>query len=148
MAGFLLDTNAINRGLDQNIEPATITSRGDVFVTHIQIDELQATRRPDRQEALLDALQKIDPTKVPTSAAVWDVSRWNESEWSKPDGVFGPLLYALNARNGSKPNNTQDALIGATAIARGLVLVTNDVDLADEVRKFGGEAISFESFVA
>jgi hypothetical protein len=63
MPDYLLDTNAFNRSLDLNIDPSTITRRGAVFVTHIQVNELSATRRTDRQLALLEILQKIDPSK-------------------------------------------------------------------------------------
>ena len=38
-ADYLLDTNAFNRSLDLNIDPSTITRRGAVFVTHIQVTD-------------------------------------------------------------------------------------------------------------
>ena len=41
MPDYLLDTNAFNRSLDLNIDPSTITRRGAVFVTHIQVNELE-----------------------------------------------------------------------------------------------------------
>lgn len=135
---YMLDTNAINAALDQNIEPARITDRGAVFVTHIQVNELQATKRPERQLALLKALRAIDPAKVSTSAAVWNVSEWGGAQWGDADGRYQPLLSALIARNGGKQNNAQDALIGVTAITRGMTLVTNDADLAASVQELGG----------
>jgi predicted nucleic acid-binding protein len=145
---YLLDTNAINAALDQNIQPGRITSRGAVFVTHIQVNELQASKRSERQRALLEALSAIDPAKVSTSAAVWNVSELGGAEWGDANGLYQPLLAALNARNGGKRNNAQDALIGVTAIARGMILVTNDADLAEAVRGLGGAAVSFENFLA
>jgi predicted nucleic acid-binding protein len=148
MPDYLLDTNAFNRSLDLNIDPSTITRRGAVFVTHIQVNELSATRRTDRQLALLEILQKIDPARVPTSAAVWNLSEWGGAEWGDANGLYQPLLAALNERNGAKSNNPQDALIGVTAISRGLTLVTNDADLAATVREMGGDVMSFEAFIA
>ncbi|MEA3197457.1 MAG: hypothetical protein QOF32_1509 [Gammaproteobacteria bacterium] len=145
---YLLDTNAINAALDQNIEPARIASRGAVFITHIQVNELQATKRSERQVALLEALRAIDPVRVSTSAAVWNVSEWGEAQWGDAHGLYQPLLSALNARNGGKRNNQQDALIGVTAIAREMILVTNDADLAAAVQELGGVALPFESFIA
>jgi hypothetical protein len=80
----------------------------------------------ERTEALLKVLADIEPEKVPTSAAVWNVSRWNESTYGDSNGLYQPMLAALNVRNGGKANNVMDTLIGGTAIARGLTLVTND----------------------
>ena len=103
MTDFLLDTNAINAAVDKKVDPALLTARGPVFVTHIQVNELRATKNPEgRRQALLDALQKIDPAKVRTSVMVWDVSEWDGANWGASNNSYQPLLAALNARNGSK----------------------------------------------
>ena len=148
MTDFLLDTNAINAALDKKVDPALFTARGPVFVTHIQVNELRATKNPEgRRQALLDALQKIDPSKVRTSAMVWDVSEWDGADWGDPKLPYQPLLEELNARNGSKKNNPHDALIGVTALARNMTLVTDDIDLGAVVREFGGAVESFAEFI-
>jgi len=53
----------------------------------------------------------------------------------------------LNARNRNQSNNHHDALIAVTAFTRGMTLVTDDRDLADELRAYDGEAISFDEFI-
>ena len=147
MTDFLLDTNAINAALDKKVDPAIITARGPVFVTHVQVNELCNTKNPEgRRQALLDALQKIDPAKVRTSVMVWDVSEWDGADWGDPNSPYEPLLAALHARNGSKKNNPHDALIGVTALDRNMTLFTDDIDLAAVVREFGGTAESFAEF--
>jgi NAD(P)-dependent dehydrogenase (short-subunit alcohol dehydrogenase family) len=50
---FMLDTNAFNRTLDGAVDPASLSSRGKLFVTHIQLNELRATRRSERLTDLL-----------------------------------------------------------------------------------------------
>jgi len=72
--------------------------------------------------------------------------RW--TIWVRRVLLYQPLLEALNARNRGKLNNAQDALIGVTAIARGLTLVTDDSDLAAAVAERGGQVMSFHKFVA
>lgn len=98
MASYLLDTSAINAALDQAIEPGLLTGRV-LFVTHIQVDELRATRKPPgRLEALLQVLSDIEPEKLPTAAAVWNVSKWNECQYGDSSALYQPMLAALNIR--------------------------------------------------
>ena len=91
--------------------------------------------------------REINPEKVATSAAVWNVSKWGESQYGDSNGLYQPMLAALDTRNGAKANNSKEALIGVTAIARGLVLVTNDRRQGEAGRELGGEAISFDDFL-
>jgi hypothetical protein len=149
MASYLLDTNAINRALDLSIDPGDLRRRGELFVTHVQLDELRQTRRPERLEALLGVFQQIGPERVSTSVAVWNESKWDEAEFGTESAnqLYQSLHQKLDARNGGKPNNVKDALIGVTALVRALTLVTNDRDLAEVTRELGGDAITFEDFV-
>lgn len=147
MNGFLFDTNVFNRLVDLGIEPAHLAAKGRLFTTHVQIDELQATRNAARAQALLDVFEKVPQERVPTAAALWNVSKYGEAEWGDAGGLYGRLLASLDARNGSKPNNAQDILTAVTAHKRQLTLVTDDKDLATVMRDHGGEAISVEEFI-
>jgi predicted nucleic acid-binding protein len=122
-----------------------------VYVTHVQIDELVATKKPTgRREDLLAVLKQIDPARIATSVAVWNVSKWDEAEWgSEEDSLnYTSLLSILNTVNKAKANNSKDALIGATALAHGMVLVTDDGDLAAAVGARGGTVMAFAEFLA
>ena len=146
--GYLLDTVVFNRLVDLDIDPKTVARAGRIYVTHIQGDELQATRRPERAAALLRAFQEVEREQIPTAAAVWNVSKYGEAEWGDADGGYGRMLESLNRRNSSKSNNAQDVLTAITALRRGLTLVTDDADLAAVLREFAGRALSFSEFAA
>ena len=112
-----------------------------MFVTHVQLNEIQNTSSSDRRQALFAMFTAIDSTRVPTASAVWGVSEWAEAEWGSNDGLFESLLIKLNEKNKSKNNNARDVLIAETAILRNLVLVTDDKHLAEVVRDTGGPVI-------
>src|SRR5712691_8698035 len=144
---FMLDTNAFNRALDEAVNPALLSHRGKLFVTHVQLDELRATRRTERLEQLLSIFTAIDQENVTTAAAVWGVSKWDSAEYGDADGAYGSMLANLNSRNSSKGNNTRDILIAVTALKRGYTLVTDDGDLATVLQESGGKAITFQQLV-
>jgi predicted nucleic acid-binding protein len=146
--GYLLDTNVFNRLVDENIDPQTVARAGTIYVTHIQGDELRATRNPERAAALLRAFHEVEREQVPTAAAVWSVSKYGEAEWGAAGGGYSRMLESLNRRNSSKPNNIQDVLTAITSLKRGLILVTDDADLAAVLREFSGRAVSFSEFAA
>ena len=155
--GFLLkcmfDTNVFNRILDGVISLQTLTGRFVAYATHIQRDEINNTKNPERRAALTqvfgDVVTDSLPTDsfvlgvsrlgearlggervVPTSSAVWNVSRWGEANWTADDNVYSALKAELDELNRNKPNNMQDALIAETSVKQGFVLVTDDPDLA------------------
>lgn len=145
---FMFDTNAFNRALDCGIDPQSLSRRGPLYITHVQKNELQATKNTQRQAALLAVFDAVEQEAVPTAAAVWGVSEWGGAEWGDAGGLYERMLTSLNTLNRSKENNARDVLIGLTVLKRGLVLVSDDRDLRSVVRELGGEAISFEEFLA
>lgn len=147
MPAFMFDTNAFNRAVDSGADPKLLAARGQLFVTHVQKNELQATKNTQRLEALLSVFEAVEQETVPTAAAVWGVSEWGGAEWGDADGLYGKMLANLNQRNKNKGNNAHDVLIGVTAIKRQCVLVSNDGDLREVVIEHGGHAITFEEFM-
>jgi len=146
MKQYMLDTNAFNIALDSQIEPKALHSKGNLFITHIQLNEIQATRNDDRLNALLGVFSAVEQEPVPTSAAIWGVSEWGGAEYGAADGLYDRLINDLNNINGGKRGNTRDALIAVTALKRGYTLVTNDNDLANVFRANGGNTETFEEF--
>lgn len=147
MPGFLLDTNIFNRVVDLGVDPGALRAKGPIFVTHVQRDELAATRGSDRAAELLAAFDAVEQERVATAAAVWGVSPFGEAEFGHGNGMFQPMMASLAQKNGGKRNNVQDILLAVTAYARGLTLVSEDVDLRAVMVEHGGASISFDEFM-
>ncbi|HEX2668536.1 MAG TPA: hypothetical protein VHP13_09205, partial [Gammaproteobacteria bacterium] len=82
---FVLDTNLFNRLADGRLTLNDLPQNSQFVATHIQVDEINATRNEARKEVLLNAFKEIAPDIIPTESGVWDVSRWDEFKWG--DGI-------------------------------------------------------------
>lgn len=141
--GYMLDTNVFNDILDGRARLEDILPPGARWVvTHVQRDELEATRDEEWRQKLLAVLSDVAPKKQPTASAVWDVSRWDEACWPAVPGRFEDMLAALDAKNRGKRGNARDILIAETAIHFGYFLVSADEDLRSVFESFGGQAVS------
>ncbi len=107
---YMLDTTVFNHVLRGGVDVRTLPARGQLFVTHVQLNELQATKDPDKRARLLAVFAEAPSQRVPTESAMWDVSEWGEANWGRDDSLFENMLNALNRRNGSKQNNGRDIL--------------------------------------
>lgn len=162
--GYMFDMNVFNRILDGAISLQTLTDRVVAFATHIQHDEINNTKNPDRRAALAqmfsDVVMESVPTDsfvldvsrlgearlggdrfVPTESAVYGVSRYGQAKYGADDNLYSALKGRLDSIK-FKPNNVQDALIAETSIKGGYVLVTDDADLAAVTREYGGQCFS------
>jgi hypothetical protein len=125
----MFDTNVFNRILDCVIPLQTLTGRVVAHATHIQRDEINNTKNPERRTALAkmftDVIVESAPTDsfvlgvsrlgearlggervVPTSSAVWDVSRWDQANWGADDNIYSALKADLDTMNRNKPTST------------------------------------------
>ena len=142
---FMFDTNIFNRILDGSIDPSSLNGK-DCIVTHVQFDEIQATKNEERRAQLEGIFTQITNAQLPIESFVLDVSRLDEAKLS--DGVtYNQLLQRLNELNRSKPNNIQDALIAETALNNKITLVTEDRNLAQVVNEFGGEVCNLQGVI-
>jgi hypothetical protein len=141
MNGYMLDTTVFNFLVNKETELSCVPIGQQLFVTHVQLNEIQNTRDLDRLDALLGMFTAIDSTPVPTASAIYGVSEFGESEYSSEGGLFESLLGKLNDKNKFKNNNVRDILIAETAIRRNLVLVTDDDHLTEVVRESGATVI-------
>jgi predicted nucleic acid-binding protein len=148
MNGYMLDTNVFNYLVDREIEPSRVPAERQLFVTHVQINEIQNTRNSIRLQKLLAMFTAIESIQVPTASAVYGVSEFGECEFSSDDGMFESLLRKLNDQNKSKSNNVLDVLIAETAIKHRLTLVTDDRDLSEVIRKSGGTAVGLAELLS
>ena len=54
----------------------------DLFVTHVQVDRLQATTDPAKRSQFLGVFAAIPSTRVPTESGAWEVFEWDEFKWA------------------------------------------------------------------
>jgi hypothetical protein len=148
---IILDTNIFNSVLDGTCKP-DLFLKHEVFVTHIQKDELQATPDPHRRADLLATFANISSVSVPTKTAVWDDTPWDGSEWSAEGGLYERILAritSLDSTAGKRKaliNQSRDARIAEVAVANRIILVTNDRSLATATTEHGGQALTLPEF--
>ena len=145
---YLLDTNVFNAALDDEISLEEF--RGlNLFMTHVQADELRNNKNSERAKKLLTVLQEIGPNPIQTRSAVYGVSRYGEARFSDEDGILEKMLARLNELDDEQrkksrgwANQPRDVLIAETAVKDGLMLVTDDANLRRVTTEFGGSAIT------
>ncbi len=164
MLKCMFDTNVFNRALDGILHTEALQGKVVVYATHVQRDELNNTRSVERRDklnqAFVDLVAKSLPTdslaldasrldqarlrerrEVPTTSAVWGVSRWGEAGWGMEDDLYSALKEDLDLLR-KEPNNVQDALIAETAIVQEYTLITDDKNLETVAKKHGGACMS------
>ncbi len=144
MNGYMLDTTVFNHLVNEELGSLRISISRPIYVTHVQLNEIQCTRDPLRLQALLGMFTAIESERIPTTTAVYGISEFGEAEYSSDHRLYQSLLSMLDSKNKSKRNNVRDVLIAETAIQHKLVLVTDDCDLSDVVREIGGEVVSLK----
>ena len=166
----MFDTRAFNLMLDGPVAVEALKGRVRAYATHIQRDEINNTKDSERRAALLqvfsDVVAESVPTDslvigvsrvvaarlggervVPTASAVWDVSRWDQASWGANDNLYSTLKADLDKLNKNKRNNVQDALIAKTSIKGLYVLITDDADLIEVTKRYGGRYLSLEELL-
>ena len=124
----MFDTNIFNKILDEKIDPNSFKNEIVCCVTHIQADEINNTSNESRRTQLNEMFKEIVDKDYPTSSAICGISRCGAALVG--DGKFFSAIKArLDKKNNKKSNNSMDALIGETAIANNLTLVTHDMEL-------------------
>ncbi len=145
--GFMFDTNIFNHILDNKILIENFPENLNLFITHIQLDELEKTRDQNRRKMLLTIFKKIDQENIPTESLVLSVSKLGKAKLGDENGLYKKIKLDLDEKE-IKQNNKQDALIAKTTIKNGLILVTDDSDLLEVTQKYNGEVINLEDFLS
>lgn len=145
--GFMFDTNIFNHILDNKILIENFPENLNLFITHIQLDELEKTRDQNRRKMLLTIFKKIDQENIPTESLVLSVSKLGKAKLGDENGLYKKIKLDLDEKE-IKQNNKQDALIAKTTIKNGLILVTDDSDLLEVTQKYNGEVITLKDFLS
>ena len=145
MNQYMVDTNIFNRVLDNKLN-LKVFKRDDLefFSTHVQRDEIVQTPNDSRREELLSLFHEISES-ISTESALWGVSAWGKSKWARDETVSKILLELEKLKK--KGNNNKDALIADTAIKNSMTLLTEDSDLFNVTRNFGGKVEKIECFL-
>jgi len=139
LSGYIFDTNIFNEILDGSIDPSFLPRNGRFYVTHIQSDEIRATRNAQRREQLERIFSDFPSKNLPTASFVLDHSRLGMASLSDGE-VNAKLRNRLVELGGENRGNVNDVLIAETAILSGLTLVTHDMALFRTVTEFEGAA--------
>ena len=171
MLKCMFDTRAFNLILDKNFPLESLKDRVTAYATHIQRDEISNTKNLEQRLALVQIFKNVVsesvPTEslvlgvsrlgearlggeriVPTESAVWDISRCDEAKWPSSDNLYTQIKTNLDALNKGKRNNVQDALIAETSIKGGYILVTDDTDLVEVTKEYGGKCMSLDELLS
>jgi predicted nucleic acid-binding protein len=141
----MFDTNIFGKILKMQDSQKMLKPPNEFFVTHIQVDELNASPQNIKTK-LLYVFQIIPQENIPTESAVVGVSRIGGAKISDSTVYHSILVKLDKAKPLQHENNIKDALIGETAIKNTFVLVTNDKVLLSSIQPLGGKAMSFDSF--
>ena len=91
-----------------------------VITTHIQRDELSRTSDLVKRTKLLDTYDAL-ANEVPTSGAIWGVSKWGKALWGT--ARQNDILENIKLNN---PKHAEDALIAVTANSQADLFVTEE----------------------
>lgn len=136
---LILDSNAFDDLVTGKISLSEFDlNKSEIFITHIQVDELNECDDKEKRAKLFNFLTEIRPKKIPTESFVIGLSRIGSAKIGD-----GNLIEKL--RDGNL-KHTNDALIGETAIKQNLVLITNDKRFKNKVIKLGGNAMNIDEY--
>ena len=135
----MLDSNVFDKLVDDRDALALVrrlVESGEVVLlsTHVQADEI--ARTPDLERRAL--LMSIPVQHVPTFGFALDYSRLGAARLGDSE-----LLESLRRDN---LENTEDALIGATAVFEQATLVSEDRTLAKRARAQGIDVLDWSQF--
>jgi predicted nucleic acid-binding protein len=160
MKKIMFDTNVFNVIVNESLDVNLFIDKGDFYITHLQLDEIQKTPDEERRKKLLEVFNKFSEISIPTENLVLDVSRLGEAKigseiiatesavygiskygrcnFSNKGNFYTPIKDKLDRINKSKPSNIQDALIAETCIKNGYTLITHDKSLYSITTFFHG----------
>jgi predicted nucleic acid-binding protein len=123
------DVLAADLKLKRLVDQAQADALIDVMTTHIQFDELAAV--PAERD--IGQTGSLTANRILTEVFVLDHSRLGEARLGSETSNA-----AFMELQGNSFKNTNDAIIGATALAHTDILVTNDVRFTNRFRKLAG----------
>jgi hypothetical protein len=120
----MIDTNivhALSADPDTLAMVTALVAKGalELLVTHLQADQLSKAPSHIRKTARI-----LDLTMINTDGVVWDVSKWDRSDWA--DETTKKRLSRVQGMKKRSSRQWADTLISVTAAGDADVYVTND----------------------
>ena len=107
MKRYILDGNIFDQILDQKINIALIKSKGDLYITNVQISELKNIPVDNRRNEMLKILSDLNPIKLNLESGIWlDDIYWDDDQpWMDNIGDTCRDLYEIQEvpKNGKMP---------------------------------------------
>jgi predicted nucleic acid-binding protein len=147
---YMLDTTEFNAVAKGELPLSAIAGRR-LFVTHVQLDEINKTPCERMRAQLRAAFEDIAAENLPTESIVLGVSRLGQGKFPAADSDFAAMRKMLEALDKASAkrrlNQACDILIAETAIRNKLTLVSGDPNLRKVTIEFGGHAIDRKKFM-
>lgn len=138
---LILDSNVFDDLIGGKLNLSVIEDRSlKIYVTHIQIDEINECSDKEKRAGLFNFMIEIRPEKIPTESFIIGTSRIGSAKIGD-----GNLIDDFRMDNYKKTN---DALIGETAIKNKLTLITNDKKFKAKVIELGGKALTVDELIS
>ncbi len=109
MHGFMFDTTVFNHILRDEVDVTTMPAGDRLFVTHVQLNEIQETKNEAKRSQLLAVFTEVAAQKVATESALWDVSEWDEAKFS--DEALNRSIYSLVCESTFPDNSSRNTSI-------------------------------------
>ncbi len=137
--GLILDSNVFDDLINGTLDLKILQNRS-VFITHVQVDEINECSDKEKRARLFNFMTEIRPEKIATESFIIGFSRLGSARLGD-----GDLIEKLRGDNMQKTN---DALIGETAIKNNLTLITNDKKFKKKVIELGGNALTVDELIS
>ena len=82
LPGYMFDTNVFNRIVDGVISLPTLTGRVVAYATHIQRDEINNTKNPERRAALAQVFGDVVAGLTPLIPSCWGCPVFTRLGWA------------------------------------------------------------------
>lgn len=135
---LVLDSNVFDDLVTGKLDLKTFENK-EIFITHIQVDELNECSDKEKRALLFNSVTEVRPEKIPTESFIIGTSRIGSARIGG-----GDLIEQLRMGNYKKTN---DALIGETAIKNNLTLITNDKKFKNKVIELGGSSMTVDELI-
>lgn len=136
---LIFDSNVFDDLTSGKLELESIEKNHEIYITHIQVDEINECSDKEKRARLFNSITEIRPEKTPTESFIIGTSRIGSAKIGD-----GNLIEELRMGN---HKITNDALIGETAIKNNLTLITNDKKFKNKVVELGGIAITVDELL-
>lgn len=150
MKEYVFDTNAFNRLLDDETNIQDIGDDILIYGSHIQMEELAATKNIKRRDALLKAFHVTTDKLLKTESMVFPIkfgsTKFGDGTYERLRSELDTEANKLKNKKNKLKNNPNDAQIGEIAIKNNYILVTDDTELLKVIKSNNSRVLTYDEF--